>query len=83
MDTIVLRISSRYGRGRKTCAEQEDQEGIEDRREQRAQKKKRNTRGGGNCEVINISAVIPFYYSIGRASGRASVLVTTRNAGQR
>lgn len=39
MDTRVhmLRIGSRYGRGRKTREEQEDQEGIEDRREQRTQ----------------------------------------------
>lgn len=40
---------------------------------------KKGRRGGGNGEVINISAVIPFYHPIGRASGRASEPVTTRN----
>lgn len=47
------------------------------------EREKRERGGGGNREVINIAAVLPFYDSIGRASGRASALVTTRNAGQR
>lgn len=84
----ICRFVTMVEEERKTRRRQENQEGIEDSsREQRAQgieeEEKRNTRGDGNCEVINISAVIPFYHPIGRASRRASVVVTTRNARQR
>ena len=83
----ICRFVTMVEEERKTRRRQENQEGIEDSREQRAQgieeEEKRNTRGDSNCEVINISAVMPFYYPIGRASRRASVVVTTRNARQR
>ena len=36
---------------------------------------KRDTRGGSNCEVINIGVVIPFSRSIGRGCSRASALL--------
>lgn len=53
MDTRVhmLRIGSRCGRGRKTYGGQEDQEGIEHGREQRAQGYRRGRKKKGTQEV--------------------------------